>query len=410
MEPLVFKLNKTDSIIKNDINASSSNTTIQYPLSSLGFHHYIHQTRSKMEKTKQFEGKKQIFYVVNPFEKNIDDYQDDIQHVAAKYFDTKILSRAFYNLWEILYTFDLIDLNEKNFTSAHLAEAPGSFIQATMFFRDLFSKNSKNDKYHVVTLDTDDPGAKIPAEFISANKRVMLHRTYPRDIARIDKTKNDGDLTNPKTIEMFGGEVKKAQFITADGGFRWDNETIQEQEVFKLLVGQIITAIKIQDIKGNFVCKFYETFTINSAKLLAILTELYENVYIIKPYTSRPSNSEKYVICINFNNKNLDIIVDKLLAILNEKGKFITNMFPSYELASSFRTAITNINISIANQQYIIINKMVEFIDSQNYRGEQYQNYRYDQIRANKFWIETFLPPKDKFISERTKYQKSIKI
>lgn len=412
MEAQVFKLTKTSSINDIDAKPSSSDTTLQYPISSLGFHHYIHQTRSKMEKTKQFEGKKQIYHVVNPFEKNIDDYQEDIQHYAAKYFETKILSRAFYKLWEILYTFNVIDLDEKNFVSAHLAEGPGSFIQATMIFRDMFSKFSKNDKYHAITLDTDEPGTKIPDEFINSDKRILLHKTYSRDIARIDKTKNDGDLTNPKTIKMFGGDVgvKKAQFVTADGGFRWENETIQEQEVAKLLIGQIITALKIQTNNGNFVCKFYETYTLNSVKLLSLLLEHYENVFIIKPFTSRPSNSEKYVICQNFNNKNIDKTIEKLLSILDEKGKFIINMFPDYEIKSDFRTMITNINVTLSNKQYIMINDIIRFIDGQNYRGEEYQKYRDDQIRANKFWIELFLPPKNKFMEDRSKYQKSLKI
>ena len=60
------------------------------------------------------------------------------------YFDSDkkpdILSRAFYKLWELFFMFDLIDLKSKDFVSAHLAEGPGSFIQATMFYRDKFAK------------------------------------------------------------------------------------------------------------------------------------------------------------------------------------------------------------------------------------------------------------------------------
>mgnify|MGYP003718068581 CR=1 FL=1 len=57
---------------------------------------------------------------------------------------------------------------------------------------------------------------------------------------------------------MFGGFVlknkqdKKSQYadlITADGGFIWSNENFQEQEAYKLILGEIITALKIQKRK-----------------------------------------------------------------------------------------------------------------------------------------------------------------
>ena len=63
----------------------------------------------------------------------------------------------------------------------------------------------------------------------------------------------------------------KANFITADGGFIWKNENTQEQEVYSLLLGQIIAAVKIQAKNGNFVCKFFETFTKTSLKLISCL-------------------------------------------------------------------------------------------------------------------------------------------
>ena len=59
----------------------------------------------------------------------------------------------------------------------------------------------------------------------------------------VDLMINDnGDLTDKKTRILFGGNFKqrKADFITADGGFDWKNENIQEQEAFKLILAQII--------------------------------------------------------------------------------------------------------------------------------------------------------------------------
>ena len=42
------------------------------------------------------------------------------------------------------------------------------------------------------------------------------------------------------------------------------------------------------------------------------------------------------------------------------------------------------LNISIANKQQIMINKIVKYIKENNYYGEKYHNYRNDQIESTK--------------------------
>ena len=110
----------------NDVKFSSN---IDYPRFAFGFQHFIHQSKDKMERTKEFEGKKKVYQVLNHFERYIDNYDEDIGKTSKQYFDLgknkpDILSRGFYKLWEILMIYDLIDVNNKNFTSAHLAEGP----------------------------------------------------------------------------------------------------------------------------------------------------------------------------------------------------------------------------------------------------------------------------------------------
>ena len=194
----------------NDVKFSSN---IDYPRFAFGFQHFIHQSKDKMEKTKEFEGKKKVYQVLNHFERYIDNYDEDIGKTSKQYFDLgknkpDILSRGFYKLWEILMIYDLIDVNNKNFTSAHLAEGPGSFIQATMFFREKFSKHWKDDQYYAVTLHSEDEGKHVPelekkfVEFYAKEKpqRFILHKTYPKQVAGGSIDKHNGDITDPKTI------------------------------------------------------------------------------------------------------------------------------------------------------------------------------------------------------------------
>jgi 23S rRNA U2552 (ribose-2'-O)-methylase RlmE/FtsJ len=301
----------------NDVKFSSN---IDYPRFAFGFQHFIHQSKDKMVILKDFEGKKKVYQVLNQFERYIDNYEEDIGKTSKQYFGLgkdkpDILSRGFYKLWEILMIYNLIDVNNKSFTSAHLAEGPGSFIQATMFFREKFSKYWKDDQYYAVTLHPEDEGKHVPelektfVNYYAKEKpqRFMLHKTYPKQVAGGSEDKDNGDITDPKTIMLFGGDMKeKADLITADGGFEWGNENIQEQEAFRLIFGQIVGAIMNQKKGGHFVCKFFETFTLTSIKFLAILKMFWNKVEVIKPLTSRPSNSEKYYVCMDFKYNDSD--------------------------------------------------------------------------------------------------------
>lgn len=391
---------------KKDILSSKFDFTIgesiSYPKFSLGFQHYLHQSKGKMEITKKFEGKKKVYYVLNPYEKHIDNYDKDLASLAKlKFKGPDIICRAFFKLWEIFKTFDIVPLNKPGFVSAHLAEGPGSFIQATILFRDTMCKKgiSKNDKYHGITLfnETKKNPLKMEDKFVKyyekeKPQRFYNHKTYPAREASRSSTKDNGDLTSTKTINLFAKHFSKnkAQLVTADGGFDWQNESLQEQEVLPLLLGQIITALKIQDKGGNFVCKCYETFTIVTVKLLAILKAVYKNVALFKPLTSRRSNSEKYIVCMGYKGMNTKDINNLENMLESMKRGELQDLYTSYELSDKMIKKMIELNTQLANKQFQAMNEIVAYIKKENYLGEEYNRRRADQIEATKFWSKTY--------------------
>ena len=102
-------------------------------------------------------------------------------------------------------------------------------------------------------------------------------------------------------------------------------ENLQEQEAYKLIFGEILTALKLQKDGGNFVIKIFETYTKITIKLIQMLRQIYTKVYLSKPYTSRISNSEKYVVCKGFNKSVLTTkIISKLedqLDVINKNNQ-----------------------------------------------------------------------------------------
>lgn len=138
----------------------------------------------------------------------------------------------------------------------------------------------------------------------------------------------NGDITKINTIKLFGGSEnnksfsEEADLVTADGGFDWKKENLQEQEAYKLVLGEIITALKVQKNNGNFVLKIFESYTKSTIKMIELLREFYKEVYICKPYTSRISNSEKYIICKKFiKSKLTSPVIKKLEEMITKINK-----------------------------------------------------------------------------------------
>jgi len=446
--PIVYKLedNNKKRILdtSNDILFSNN---IAYPELNLGFHHYIHQTKDVVgDKINLFENRKKVYLVTSLFEKNIDTKNNDEDNSINKALKTfiqssiikkndyvNVLSRAFLKLWEMIILFDLIPEKE-NFVSSHLAEGPGSFIQATILYRDLQEnlkkiKSSKNDKYYAISLHSDNKHLLIEKEFINyygkeKPRRLHIFETVSKDeVKRGGGNLSDGDLTLLRTINMFAGGVsvdtkgfsEDSDLVTADGGFQWEKENLQEQEAYKLIFSQIVTALKLNKKGGNFVLKIFDSYTTITLKYLELLKCLYKEVYITKPFTSRISNSEKYVVCKNLINKVSSTDIKKLeemITVINKNDNYnMIKVFTDYDIDDKSLQLYRKINVELFNKQYVGMTNILSFVNLDNYNGVEYHNYLDKQIAASIYWNNTFLDPKNynnihKFLSFHNKEQK----
>ena len=91
---------------------------------------------------------------------------------------------------------------------------------------------------------------------------------------------------------------RKADLVTSDGGFDFSNNyNNQEIDSHHIIFNEIIISFLILRKGGNFVCKFFDLYNIFTIQMIYILTSMFKETYIYKPKTSRPANSEKYIIC-----------------------------------------------------------------------------------------------------------------
>ncbi|KAM9445248.1 cap-specific mRNA (nucleoside-2'-O-)-methyltransferase 1 [Clarias gariepinus] len=114
----------------------------------------------------------------------------------------------------------------------------------------------------------------------------------------------DGDITRPENISAFRNfvlestEKRGLHFLMADGGFSVEGqENLQEILSKQLLLCQFLTALSTVRTGGHFVCKTFDLFTPFSVGLIYLLYFCFERVSLFKPVTSRPANSERYVVC-----------------------------------------------------------------------------------------------------------------
>lgn len=122
-----------------------------------------------------------------------------------------------------------------------------------------------------------------------------------------------GDLTRVPNIDALvrnvGGKGT-CDLVTADGGFdmhgRFD---CQETMSAMLIACEILAALNLQRAGGAFVLKIYDIGETLTMRLLYILHCCYRTMRIVKPQSSRPSSSEKYIVCGRFRGPTSPAVV-----------------------------------------------------------------------------------------------------
>lgn len=114
----------------------------------------------------------------------------------------------------------------------------------------------------------------------------------------------DGDIYIPDNLIAFrdfvlhGTDGLGLHFMMADGGFSVEGqENIQEILSKRLYLCQFLAALMTLRPGGHFVCKLFDIFTQFSVGLVYLMYRAFDHVSIFKPVTSRPANSERYIIC-----------------------------------------------------------------------------------------------------------------
>ena len=154
--------------------------------------------------------------------------------------------------------------------SLHLCEAPGGFVQ---WLGD-FHPDPAAWEWRAVSL-ADGP-------------------RFQTDLLRTDRGHAEtGDVTALVENPALSGRY---DLVTADGAADMDHANLEDAH-WPLLVAQTKVALRALRPKGTLVVKFFEGGNHDTRRWMASLTTLFEEVSVIKPRSSRPTNSERYLVC-----------------------------------------------------------------------------------------------------------------
>ncbi|KAF9184053.1 FtsJ methyltransferase domain-containing protein 2 [Haplosporangium sp. Z 767] len=113
-----------------------------------------------------------------------------------------------------------------------------------------------------------------------------------------------GNILKQENIDAFVEMLERETaglgvgLVSADGGVSVDgDEAVQETLLQRLILCQILTMFMVLQKGGDFVVKIFDIFTPVTAGLVWILSRHFEKICVMKPLTSRPMNSERYVVC-----------------------------------------------------------------------------------------------------------------
>jgi hypothetical protein len=316
----------------------------------LGFHSFIHRTRSALGITKNLQTKTNFYFVVNPFEPNILNYDDDISKLSKAYLKIKEENPIdFYKIWETLFVFNIASGNNLNtciISNENNSEVIENCIKS---FREKTIANKKSND-----------------SIVSSEK----------EINKLKKNSCDLMIVNTKVIS--------------------EDDNFLEQANYASLFSEIIKILKYQKEGGNAILEFYDSFTITTLKMLYIISSFYEEVFVYKPFASRNSDVDRYLILKNFkSNKKLDNIISALESAvkLMDTNKFVADIYPELIIPKEFMGLFRFINIKLVNNQQIMVNDIITYIKENNYFGDKYHSYRDKQIESTQWWVNNFYPP-----------------
>lgn len=205
--------------------------------------------------------------------------------------------------------------------------------------------------------------------------------------------KGDGNVYDPDNIESLTDYVLKqtsmgVHFMMSDGGFSVEGqENVQEILSKQLYLCQCLTALSIVRVDGHFVTKLFDLFTPFSVGLIYLMYKCFKKICIVKPNTSRPANSERYLVC-KWKKSNTDAIRQYLFDVNvhlydnTNTDSDINELVPLEVMQSDeeFYNYICDSNNLIGHNQVVGLLKIAHYSRDINLKEPRQEEFKSDSL------------------------------
>jgi len=290
-------------------------------------------------------------------------------------------TNASTKIHEILLEFDLLSELPEDPVVFLNAELPGAFIKQLLhdykgdlnWYGASYDNSFEKDKY---LGDIYNMWKNNKERWLMNISKSALDGTETINFGNGDAT----DTTNIRKYEkFFSGMV---DLYTHDAGIGvgsdYDN---QEKLNSRVHLGCALSGFVSLRKGGNFVAKQYLWFNEMTYKLLYLYSTLFDEFYISKPLTSRPINSETYLIGKGFKGMSEEVR-EILFGLLENK-----DLLGKIEVDSGFNRKMLNITEIIVAKQIAYLRELSNHYTM--YRGD-YRKYQCDVSKYTDKAVELY--------------------
>ena len=310
------------------------------------------------------------------------------KYVSTKYkiFDNTniIASNAFLKIYEMLITYPLINNNNK-LKSFHFCEAPGMFIVGLNHYIQTRTQ-IKDWSWYGNSLSVSTSKTALTDLHGLINKYKDKWLIGPE---------SDGDIRTLKNIDYFKEIIGEVDLITSDCGICVEISDLNqyEEQIAETDYAQFYNMINLLKIGGSGLIKTFIPLELASnVCVIYTLTQLFEKVYICKPITSRPQNSEVYLICLNYQGINKEL-QHNLRSLLDKKinPKFNPNYQWIKDIPITFISQLEDYIIDITRQQISYLLNIFHFVDNTS-ELDKIKLLKEDKLKSktNQYWCNKF--------------------
>ncbi|KAE8901366.1 hypothetical protein PF005_g3527 [Phytophthora fragariae] len=218
-----------------------------------------------------------------------------------------------------------------------------------------------------------------------------------------------GNLYSIANIHNFRDVVRTryaegVDLVVADGGFLdARSQSNQESMMTRLILAEVLAMFAVLRVGGDFVCKTFELTTPAMLELCWILHRSFERFAIVKPITSRPASSERYITARGLRSSRITSKLVKALEVQLtrssnndandnfEHHRFLSNSTPMHEDVD-FLQYMTQSNEAIARVQVQACRRINEYTANKNKRKTRESGAGVDPKQYYQCWQLGELP------------------